>query len=139
MGETCRFYVPLNSYGDWTAIKTKSGEPCHEKNRFLPSGNKGADQLYSNCKADQPLFSLHRWYNSSSTYTQNFKILAFSCDCTDRFMSDLLGNPEDRFSRVAAQIRLEKPSLTCSQFYHARGLTTMSLMLFCMVEYMTLF
>ena len=35
-------------------------------------------------------------------YNQNFKILALYCDCTGRFVSDLVGNPEDRFSRVAA-------------------------------------
>ena len=40
----------------------------------------------------------------SSTYSQNFKLLAFFCDNTDLFMSDLVGNPEDRFSRVAAHI-----------------------------------
>ena len=29
--------------------------------------------------------------------------LACSCHCTGRFVSDLVGNPEDRFSHVAAQ------------------------------------
>ena len=36
--------------------------------------------------------------------TQNFKILAFFCVCIGRFVSDLVGNPDDRFSHVAAQI-----------------------------------
>ena len=30
--------------------------------------------------------------------------LATFCSCKDRFVSDLVGNPEDRFSRVAAQL-----------------------------------
>ena len=30
-----------------------SFEPHHEKTSFLPIENKGADQLRSNCKADQ--------------------------------------------------------------------------------------
>ena len=54
---------------------------------------KSADQLCSNCTADQCLcFRIGKKYNSSSTYTQNFKILALFCDCTDRFVSDLLQN-----------------------------------------------
>ena len=30
------------------------------------------------CAVSAPLFLLHGWYNSSSTYTQNFKILVLS-------------------------------------------------------------
>ena len=42
------------------------------------------------------------------------KILAIFCGCTAWFVSDLVGNPEDRFSRDEAQIPssyglLEKP------------------------------
>ena len=33
----------------------------------------------------------------------NFKLLACFCDCTARFVLHLVGNPEDRFSRVAAR------------------------------------
>ena len=39
----------------------------------------------------QPLFCL----NPASS---------FFCDCTDRFVSDMVGNPENRFSRVAAHL-----------------------------------
>ena len=39
---------------------------------------------------------------SSSSNIQNFKFLAIFCDCTGRFVSNLVGNPEDRFSGVAA-------------------------------------
>ena len=33
---------------------------------------------------------------------QNFKPLAILCGCTDRFVLDLVGNPEDRFSHNEA-------------------------------------
>ena len=51
-----------------------------------------------------PLFSLHGQYISSSSYIRNFKLLARLSDCTGQFVSDLVGNPEDRFSRDAAQV-----------------------------------
>ena len=50
--------------------------------------NKGADQLRSNCEADQRLCFRY----SDNTFLRNFKILALFCDCTGRFMSDLIGN-----------------------------------------------
>ena len=51
-----------------------------------------------------PLFSLHRRYNPSTSYIQNFKPLAIFYFCTARFVSELVGNPEDRFSHNEAQI-----------------------------------
>ena len=68
---------------------------------FCLGENKGADQLRGNREADQRLCFR---YNFSASYIQNFKLLALFCDCTGRFVSDLVGNPEDRFSRVAAHI-----------------------------------
>ena len=70
---------------------------------FCLCENKDADQLRSNCEADQRLCFRH----SDSTIpfllkTENFKLLALVCNCTGRFMWDLVGNPEDRFSRVEA-------------------------------------
>ena len=32
-------------------------------------------------------------YNSSSTYTKAFKVLAFFCGCINHFLLDLVGNP----------------------------------------------
>ena len=66
--------------------------------------NKGADQLHSNCEADQRL--CFRCTDSSISLLKSviFKLLACLCDCTGRFVSDLVGNPEDRFSHVVAQI-----------------------------------
>ena len=34
--------------------------------------------------------------------------VAIFCDCTARIMSDLVGNPEDRFSHNEAQLLTEK-------------------------------
>ena len=59
--------------------------------------NKRADQLRGN---PVPLFSLHRQFNTS----ENFKPLTMFCGSTSRFVSNLLGNPEDRFSDDAAHI-----------------------------------
>ena len=72
---------------------------------FCQCENKSADQLCSHSIADQrlcfrdtdrtiplrPISEISRFY------------IASFCACTDRFMSDLVGNHEDRFSRVAAQ------------------------------------
>ena len=42
----------------------------------------------------------------------SFLNLACFCDCTDWFVLDLVGNPEDQFSRVAAHISVgKKPTL----------------------------
>ena len=73
---------------------------------FCLCKNKGTDHMCSNCTADQsvPLFSLHGQYNSSSSEIRNFKLLAIFCICIDQFVSDLVGNPEDQFSHVAAHI-----------------------------------
>ena len=67
--------------------------------------NKDADQLRSNCEADQRL--CFRYLDSTilALPTENFMLLAILLGCTDRFMSDLVGNPENRFSCVAAPIR----------------------------------
>ena len=68
--------------------------------------NRDADQLRGNHEADRsaPLISPQGYYNPSTTYIRNFKPIATFCGCTDRFVSDLVGNPEDRFSHNEAQI-----------------------------------
>ena len=50
------------------------------------------------------LFSQHGYYNPSSSYTRNFKPLFISCCSTAWLASDLVGNPEDRFSRDEAHL-----------------------------------
>ena len=66
--------------------------------------NKDTDQLHSNRKADQRLY----FHYTDSTFALVFKLLPIFQGCTGRFMSDLVGNPENRFSRFMAAIVLVK-------------------------------
>ena len=57
----------------------------------------------ASAQSDQRLCcSLPRYYNTSCFYIQNFKPLSSFCGCTCRFLSYLVANPEDRFSRDEA-------------------------------------
>ena len=86
-------------------------EPHQEKDRFFP---------YAKTKA-QTSFALTAKLIRAFVFTtpivqflyliQNFQPLAIFCACTARFVSDLFGNPEDWFSRVAAQIQVELPKM----------------------------
>ena len=69
---------------------------------FCLGENKGADQLRGNREADQRLCFRY----TDSTISLLLKSETCFCDCTGWFVSDLVVNPEDRFSRVAAQISL---------------------------------
>ena len=64
------------------------------KPEFCLCENKGADQLCSNCTADQRL--CFRYTDSAipllSNEIQNFQPLASFSACTARFVSDLFGN-----------------------------------------------
>ena len=63
--------------------------------------NKDADQLCSNCTADQRLcFRLTDSNIPLLIYIQSFNILALCCDCTAWFVSDLVGNPKCWFSHA---------------------------------------
>ena len=56
-----------------------------------------------------PLFSLHRYIDTTSPQLSKSEIstlLAIFCGCRARFMSNLVGNSEDRFSRDEAQMYL---------------------------------
>ena len=77
------------------------------KPAYAYANNKGADQpahprslisTFVVCCLDTIL------HVSLVFYIRNFKPLASFCDCTDRFESYLVENPEDRFSRNVAQI-----------------------------------
>ena len=57
--------------------------------------NIEAGQLRSYCQADQRL--CFRYTDSKITLVVKSKISII--DCTGRFVSELVGNPEDRFSR----------------------------------------
>ena len=72
---------------------------------FCICENKDADQLRSNREADQRLC----FHHLDSTIpllskSENFKSLDIFCGCTAWFVSDLVGNPADWFSDVAAHI-----------------------------------
>ena len=76
------------------------------KPAFCLCKNKGADQLHGYListfvfatKIVQSLFFLN---------PKNFKSLAIFCSCTAIFMSDLVRNTEDGFSRDGAQMVFE--------------------------------
>ena len=75
------------------------------KPAFCIGENKGADQLCGDREADQRL--CYRYIDSTmpcTFYIRNFKPLAIFCGYTAEFVSDLVGNPEERFSDYEAQI-----------------------------------
>ena len=77
------------------------------KSDFCLCENKGADQLRSNCEADQRF--CFRYTDSTLSRLLKFQVSSLLLYVTtDRFVSDLVGNPEDRFSRVVAQMLLFK-------------------------------
>ena len=74
---------------------------------FCICENKDADQLRGNREADQRL--CFRYIVSTIpllSKSKNFKPLAILCGCTARFVSDLVGNPEDRFFHNEAHMLL---------------------------------
>ena len=73
--------------------------------------NKGADQLRSNCEVDQHLCFRYTDSTIPLLLIRNFNILACLFDCTCQFVLHLIGNPEDRFSRVAAHMAVDVTKL----------------------------
>ena len=72
---------------------------------FCICENKDADQLRGNREADQRL--CFRYTDSTIPLLPKSEIpLALFCGCTARFVSDLVGNHEDRFSHNEAHIFL---------------------------------
>ena len=60
---------------------------------------------FCTCATDQRLFFAIRTVQFLLyIIDQNVKPSAIFCGCTARFVSDLVGNPEDRFSHNEAQI-----------------------------------
>ena len=95
---------------------------------FCICENKDADQLRGNREADQRL--CFRYTDSTIPLlpkSKIFKPLAVFCGCTARFVWDLVGNPEDRFSQNEAHLYLknlcdavlrQKLSLQVSYHHH---------------------
>ena len=71
------------------------------KPAFCICENKDADQLRGNREADQRLCFRYMY----SAIPLLSKPLAIFYGCAARFVSDLVGYPEDRFSHNKAQIR----------------------------------
>ena len=69
------------------------------KPAFCICENKDADQLRGNREADHRLCFR---YTDSTIPLLHFKPLTIFCGCTARFVLDLVGNPEDRFSQNEA-------------------------------------
>ena len=63
------------------------------KPAFCISENKEADQLRGNCKADQHLY-----------FSYTYRTIPLLPKSEISSLQDLVGNPEDRFSCVAAQL-----------------------------------
>ena len=75
------------------------------KPAFCICKKKDADQLRGNHEADQRLSFRYTDTTIPLLFkSENFKLLAIFCGCTARFVSDLVGNPEDRFSHNEAHI-----------------------------------
>ena len=103
---TCTSYALLMSTHRFVLMKTdkkisftyNQHQSLHglrlEKTCFLHiCVNKGTDQLCSYCTADQCLC----FHYIDSAIPLPFSQLAILCCCTVRFVSDLVGNPKDRF------------------------------------------
>ena len=72
------------------------GLRCVRKPTFYICKNKGTDRLRDDSAPNKRpcLFTF---------LIGNFKLPAIFCGCTARIMSDLIGNPEDGFSRDRVQ------------------------------------
>ena len=77
------------------------------KPAFCICENKDADQLCGNREADQRL--CFRYIDSTIP-------LFIFCGCTARFVSDLVTNPEDRFSQNEAPIGIKGKNKEATQF-----------------------
>ena len=76
-------------------------------------------QLRCNCTADQRLCLCNIASSRSLLSKSNiFKPLTIFCGCTVRFVSGLVGNAEDRFSRNAAHIKRTRIKLPLVTFQH---------------------
>ena len=84
---------------------------------FCLCENKGADQLHSNCEDDQHF--CFRYTDSTISLLLKSEISSF-CDCIGRFVSDLVGNPEDRFFSASRLRAVTNVVRTCgpTQLYY---------------------
>ena len=84
-------------------------EPNREKTCFCHMRKQRCRSACASAQSDQRLcYSLLRQYNTSSFFIRNFKPVVSFCGCAGRFVSDLVTNPEDRFSRGEAHMVITK-------------------------------
>ena len=91
----------------WDVVQMIVNEPRHKETNIYICENKDADQLRSNCAADQRLCFCYTVIQS--LYIRNLKPLAIFCGCTSWFVSDQVKNPEDRFCHNEAHIIVIDP------------------------------
>ena len=81
------------------------------KRAFCIYENKGTDQLRCNREADQPFcFCFTDSTIPLLPKSEILKPLAVFYDCSARFVWDLVGNPEDRFSHNEAHFAIPSAS-----------------------------
>ena len=85
------------------------------KSAFCICENKDADQLSRNREADQRL--CFRYTDRTIPLLPKSEISSI-CGCTPRFVSDLVGNPEDRFSHNEAQLIFHIKCKFCKYLKH---------------------
>ena len=86
-------YRPNRGNPSYKQFNQKKLRHIIRKPAFCHCGNKGADQ---------PRMDTVRYIDSTIHLLP--KAVTIFCGITARFMSDLVGNPKDRFSHVAAQL-----------------------------------
>ena len=102
----CWYTMPRLSWHEASHCMHKTVEPHHEKTGFLHM-RKTKPQI--SCAVTAQLISAFVLATQQLVkslfplYFQNLKLLACFCDCTGLFVSDLVRNPKDWVSLVAAQ------------------------------------
>ena len=114
----CRCLTALWELCLWNHSKSEMGfqflqwedpyGPCRGKTCLQGFANNKEQRSRPTCaslQSDQRLcYSLYEKYSSQACFMQNFNILASLCSWGDWFEPRFVGNPKDRFCRVAAYI-----------------------------------
>ena len=85
-------------------VDRKIYEPHHEKNGFFAYAKRKTQISFAVTMKLIRAFVFDTRIVQSIFYNPKFQASSLLCDCTGRFLSNLVGNPEDRFSSVAAHI-----------------------------------
>ena len=96
LGKSCPLGFPFVSFYMSHIMRTPVYAICDQQRRRSACASAQSDQRLC--------WSLPRYYNSSSFYSQNFKPLPSFYGCAGWFESYLVANPEDRFSHDEAHL-----------------------------------